>query len=77
MNLRSELEVGTERFFLSVNQNANTLNEFFKRQYLDIHSFSRMFKDVCSTEGIAGSGSKGWITTHGLQSEYSIQILHI
>lgn len=67
LRLRSEIDPGTDRFFLGVNHRAANIRDFFKRSPIGKNTFGKIVKDACVKEGINGSGSRGWVTTHGLR----------
>lgn len=67
LKLWEELDPATDRFFLTVNLLATNPRDFFKRTPVGRNKFMKIVKDVCAREGIQGSGSRNWVTTHGLR----------
>lgn len=65
--LRDSVAGDLDRFFLAVQLTAVDKGKFFKRQPLGKNSFLSAVKSCCNEEGIQGSGTKSWMTTHGLR----------
>lgn len=67
MSIRESVAPTLDRFFLGIHGRATCRNKFFKGQAMGKNLFLRVVKHCCSDEGINGSGTKSWVTTHGLR----------
>ena len=66
MCVRSQMDCGSDRFFMRVNARATKFDKYFKRQHLGRNAFARIVGSVYEHEGITGSGVKRGMTLHGL-----------
>ena len=67
MDLRRDIDTGSDRFFMSINRKATSPRKFFTKQALEKNMFSLIVKRACQAENISGSGSKNWVTSHSLR----------
>ena len=67
MSVRMHMSVGSDRFSLSYKAGGAVVSYVFKNQPLGCKTFSKIVKDVCACNGIAGTGNKKSMTTNGLR----------
>lgn len=72
ITIRSELEAGSDRFFLAINRHAPHQHDFFKRQPMDKNQFVSALKNACLAKEITYSGKQVWISTHDLRGPLAI-----
>ena len=64
MRVRSQMDCGSDRFFMGVKARATKFDKFFKRQHPGCNAFASIVGRVCEHEEIKGSGVKRGITLH-------------
>lgn len=67
IHLRDRIANKCNKFFFAVDLRATIKIKFLKCQFLGKNSFLSLVKSCCVAKFIKGSGTKSWVTTHGLR----------
>lgn len=77
LDLQMNVNTVVDCFSLAENQRATSQQIFMIRQLLGCNSFNHIVRTVCVTEGIFGSESKTWVTTHGSRGTLSFLLFTV